>query len=426
MAKPLTAVAVANARAKGAAREIPDGGCRGLYLIVRPTGSRSWCVRYRFKGMTRKLTLGPALIGEINELADVAPEIGSPLSLAAARELCTRALRQVMSGADPAATERQKREAERAAEADTLGAIAEEYLRREGPGLRTLDQRRADLKLLCEPLGQLPLEQIKRGAIVRVLDSVADHRGPVRADRVLNAAKRLLSWHANRGEYISVLAGVRRRTSISERARDRVLSDEELRAVWLAAERFSDPFGAFVRFVLLTATRRNEAGGMRRSELLAPDTWVIPRARYKTGKKSKVDMLIPLSRVAQRILESQPAGEFVFGRGKPLGNFARRKQDFDAACGVTGWTIHDLRRTARTLLSAAHDANGARITPDIAERCLGHALLGQRGTYDIHDYESEKREAFEALARKIELIVRPPPAASVSDLADARRKRKRA
>jgi integrase len=432
MAKALTAVAVENARAKGAAREIPDGGCVGLYLIVRPTGSKTWAARYRFRGTPRKLTLGPALIGEV-EPADVAPEIGTPLSLAAARELATRALRQVMGGTDPAMVQRQKHEAKRAAEADTLEAVAREFLRREGAGLRTLDQRRADLELLYEPLGQLPIEQIKRGQFVRVLDRIADTRGPVRSDRVLNAAKRLLNWHAGRSDYASVLTrAVKRRTSISERARDRVLSDDELRKVWLAAEKFPPPFGPYIRLTLLTACRRNETGGMRRSELLAPDTWVIPRARYKTGRKAKVDMLIPLSQAAQAIVEAQPAGEYVFGRDKPLGNFARRKAELDKACGVKDWRLHDLRRTARTLLSAAHDADGVRITPDIGERCLGHNLGAIRGTYDIHDYELEKRAAFEALARKIELTVRPPPAAAepppaaaAIDLASERKRRLR-
>jgi integrase len=413
MAKPLTAVAVRNARpASGRAvrREIPDGGCPGLFLIVQRSGHKSWAVRYRFRGMTRKLTLGPALLG--SEPADADPELDTPLSLAAARELATRALRQAKGGTDPAAVKQQKRNADRAAEADTLQWVAEEFLRREGSGLRTLDQRQADLKLLYEPLGLLPLEQIKRGQFVRVLDDIADRRGVIRSDRVLNAAKRLLSWHAGRSEYVSVLTAVRRRVSIKDRERARILSDDELRAVWMAAETFPGPFGPYIRVVLLTATRRNEAGGMKRDELIDPATWILPRSRWKVGKKAKTDMLIPLSSAAQAIIAEQGEGEFVFGKGRPLGNFTRRKQEFDAACGVTGWTLHDLRRTSRTLLSRI-------ATPDIAERCLGHALPGQRGVYDQFDYALAKRQAFEALAQTIERTVRPPP---VADLAAERKK----
>jgi integrase len=210
-----------------------------------------------------------------------------------------------------------------------------------------------------------------------------------------------------------------RRTSIKARARDRVLSDDELRRVWLAAEQDTTPFGAFVRFVLLTATRRSEAGGLRRSEL-SPDgtVWTIPGARYKSG----LDTVIPLSKAAQAIVEAQPvlAGDFVFsatGRN-PLGDFAKAKAVFDRACGVTGWTIHDLRRTGRTLLSRAG------ISPDVAERCLGHALIGVRGVYDRFEYADEKRHAFEALAALVARIVHPPKA-KVADLAAERGKRRR-
>jgi integrase len=419
MAKPLTAVTVANARTRGASRELPDGGCVGLYLVVRPTGSKTWVTRYRFRGLSRKLTLGPASIGG-SEPADVAPEIGTPLSLAAARELATRALRQSKSGVDPAALKRQQRNAERAVEADTLAAVCATYLElveREKP-MRTIDQRRSDLELICGALGRLPLDSITREQLVHQLDGISKQRGPVRADRVLMAAKRLLKWYSGRrSNYISVLANVERRTSIKDRARTRVLTDEELRRIWKAAETFEGPFGAYVRFVLLTACRRNEAGGMRRSELLDPATWVLPRARWKVGEKTKGDLLIPLSKAAQAIVAARPEGdEFIFGGRRPLGNFFRHKVAFDAVVGISSnWTIHDLRRTARTLLSRL-------TTPDTAERCLGHVIGGVRAHYDLHEYQDEKRAAFEALAQRIELIVRPPPAATVTDLADRRKR----
>ena len=146
----------------------------------------------------------------------------------------------------------------------------------------------------------------------------------------------------------------RRRTSTAERARERILTDDELRAVWRAAEQDKGPFGPYVQFVLLTATRRGEAAGLRRSELSdGGRTWIVPGARYKSGK----DTLIPLSAAAQKIVASMPdARRCMFSaptaRARSVG-FDDRKTDFDEACGVTGWTLHDLRRTARTLLSRA-------------------------------------------------------------------------
>jgi integrase len=266
-------------------------------------------------------------------------------------------------------------------------------------------------------LGRLPVAEIKRGQYTRVLDHIADHNGPVRSDRCLSALRTLLSWHSARSDFISPLVRGGRRTSISERARSRVLTDEELRRLWTTAEQDKGPFGPFVRFVLLTATRRGEAAGCRRGELSDGGTaWTIPGARYKSGK----DTLIPLSTAAQAIIAAQPAlGEFVFSAdgSRPLVGFDDRKKEFDKVAGVSDYVLHDLRRTSRTLLSRAG------ISADIAEMALGHALGGVRGTYDRFAYLDEKRHAFEALARTIENIVRPP-AAVVVPLAGAKVRRK--
>jgi integrase len=417
MAKALTTISVANAHPGAKRREIPDGGCRSLYLVVQPSGVKSWAVRFRYRGTARKLTLGPFLAGNGQE-PSAPPEIDTPLSLAAARVLATEALRKAKSGIDPTAEKRKQRVVQRVAEADTLQAIAEEFLRRVGPGLRTLSQRQADLELLYGPLGRIPVTEIKRGQYTRIFDRIADERGPARADRVLAALKRLLSWHAERSDYISVLGRGGRRTSMKERARSRVLSDDELRQVWTTAERIKGPFAGFVQLILLTSTRRNEAAGLRRSELSDDgQTWIIPGSRYKNGH----DTLIPLSGAAQKIVAAQPQlGDFVFSANgsKALGGFALRKSQFDKACGGTmpRWVLHDLRRSSRTLLSRAG------IPADIAERCLGHAITGVRGVYDRFEYADQKRHAFEQLAQIIERIVHPPP---VADMEAERAKRRR-
>jgi integrase len=420
VAKALTPLTVAKLRARPQRYEVPDGGCQGLRVTVFPSGRRSFVVRYRFRGLQRKLTLGPCLVERGVAEPASAPETATPLSLHAARSLCAEALRQARSGNDPAAAKQRKRQEQLAAEADTLQALSEEFLRREGPRLRTLSQRRSDLELLCASvLGRLPVDQIKRGQYTHVLDHIADHNGPARADRVLSALKTLLNWHAERSDFISPLGRGGRRTSIQDRARSRVLTPDELRRVVTTAEqRRNDPFAAFVLFVLHTATRRSESAGLRRSELSDEGrTWIIPGARYK----SKKDTLVPLSKAAQRIIAAQPElGDFVFSvtGDRALTGFTERKAEFDAACEITGWTIHDLRRTSRTLLSRAG------IPADIAEMCLGHSLVGVRQTYDRHAYENEKRNAFEKLAAQIERIVRPPKP-NVADMATERRRRRR-
>jgi integrase len=364
-----------------------------------------------------KFTLGPALTGDCAESA-TAPQIGTAgLSLAAAREIATRTLREIQAGHDPAEAKRERRKQQRAAEADTLQAVSEEFLKREGGRLRTLSQRKADLGLLYKPLGQEPIPAIKRTQFVREFDRIEDERGATRANRVQSATKRLLNWFSGRSDdYISVLTRVPARISISGRARDHVPADDEIRRIVLAAEQDEGPFGRYLLFTLLSANRRGESAGLRRSEL-SPDgrTWIIPGARYKNGR----DCLVPLSGWAQAIIASMPVlGDFVFSADGEyaLGDFADRKAAFDEACGVRGWRIHDLRRAARTLLSRAG------ISSDVGEMVLGHSLSGVRKVYDRHSFEPEKRRALEALARMVESIARPAPD-TVVEISRARRRK---
>jgi len=152
-----------------------------------------------------------------------------------------------------------------------------------------------------------------------------------------------------------------------------------------------------VKFILLTAARRSEASGMAWAEIDGAD-WTLPAGRNKT----KVDLVRPLSKTALAALPAR-SGDFVFSRadGTPLSRPENFKLALEKASGVSGWTLHDLRRTARTLLSRAG------VGVDVAERCLGHVIGGVRGVYDRHEYHAEKATAFEALAAQIERIVNP-------------------
>ena len=163
---------------------------------------------------------------------------------------------------------------------------------------------------------------------------------------------------------------------------------------------------------------------MRRGEV-SGDEWTIPQERYKTG----LELVIPLSDAAQAVLAAMPkigkSGLVFTTDGKhPLSGFSKFKSTFDAKVlailrerdpGVTlpRWTLHDLRRTARSLMSRAS------VPADHAERCLGHVIGGVRGTYDRHLYLAEKRHAFAALAALVERIV-DPTADNVVPLAAAK------
>jgi integrase len=385
MAKTLTAISIEKLKPGTERREIPDPGARGLYVVVQPSGTKSFAVRYRYGGVPKKLTLQPGI------------------SLAAARKAAADALFEVQQGRDPAEIKKAAQAKAVAARADTLRAVAEEYLNRERDKLRTIDQRRATFERLIFPkLGARPIAEIKRSEIVRLLDQVEDERGGRMADEVLATLRKLMGWHAARDdEFKSPIVRGMARTKPKERARKRILSDDEIRLVWTAAAAMSGPFGAFIQFTLLTATRRNEAADISRSELVGDD-WLIPAARYK----GKHDHLIPVSAAAQAVLARLPkiAGcEYIFSTDgkRSIGGFSKFKAAFDKVCGVTDWRLHDLRRSARSLMSRAG------VPTDHAERALGHVIGGVRETYDRYEYRDEKKQAFEALAAQLVRIVDP-------------------
>jgi integrase len=355
-----------------------DQAMPGFGLMVTDAGAKSFVVQYRHDGVSRRMKLG------------------DNLTVDEARKLARKRLSEVDHGHDPLKEKRKKQEAAR----NSLRSIVEEYQRREGGRLRTAEWRMDALKRHVLPtLGSKHIEEIKRSDIVRLLDNVED-RGPVMANKVLGILSRIFNWYAARSDdFRSPL--IRGMARGKKQPRDRVLTDDEIGAVWRATESSTGPFPALVRFLLLTAARRSEAAEMRWTELAGRD-WTLPRERNKTG----LELVRPLSDAAMAVLAGLPKigkGEFVFspGRGGPYVSFTGGKKQFDAACGVTGWTIHDLRRTARSLMSRAG------VPSDHAERCLGHVIGGVRGTYDRHAYHEEKRRAFDALAAQIERIVNP-------------------
>jgi integrase len=389
MAKGFTDVTVRNLRPAATRREVSDRAARGLYLVIQPSGVKTFAVRYRFLGKNRKLTLTRGI------------------SLAAARKSAADALFELEQGRDPAALKRQAKQAQRLAAGDTFENIAAEYFRREGDRLRSADWQRSALQRLILPtLGPRLIGDIRRSEVIRLLDRIEEgaplgvEGGPVMADRALAIVRKVMNWHAIRSDTFSspIVKGMAR-TNSQERARDRILTDAELRAVWRAAT--AVPFGLYVRFLLLTAARRTEVSCMRWAEVVGAD-WVLPSSRNKVG----VELVRPLSAAAQDVLANMPrvvGGDYVFSNNglHALGGLSRHKSVFDKACGVRDWVLHDLRRTARSLMSRAG------VNSDHAERCLGHVIGGVRGVYDRHEFHREKLQAFEALAMQIECIVHP-------------------
>jgi integrase len=317
------------------------------------------------------------------------------MTLEAARIKGREWLGLIGSGVDPKVREAVRR-------ADTLQAIAEDHLRRE-QHLRTIGQRKAILdRLILPKFGTRPIETIRRVEIVALLDQVEDRCGRTTAQQALATLRRVFTWYASRSDdFRSPIVRGMSRITPSEQRRQRTLTDDEIRAVWRAAEASSSAFSCFVQFALLTATRRDEAAGMRWSEVVGGD-WIIPEERYKT----KLKLVIPLSPAAKAVLAKVPqigSCDLVFTTsGKvPIGGFSKFKRTLDKASDTSGWTLHDLRRTARSLMSRAG------VQSDHAERALGHVIGGTRGTYDWHEFYPEKKHAFEALAGQLDRILHP-------------------
>jgi integrase len=375
--KPLTARAIQALKpaSAGKRRIVWDAVVPGLAVRVTDQGKRTFVLVTRYPGSRHP---APRALGSVGAL-----------TLEQARNKAREWLKLIASGVDPGIQELEKRQ-------QTFKAIAENYFHRKAKDHRSRRSTEATLARLVYPsFGSRPIDGINRSDIVRLLDKIEDERGPVMASSTLGIINRVMNFHASRSDDFRspIVRGMGRG---AEQARSRMLSDDELRAIWKATGDYP-VFGPLLRFILLTATRRNEAGQMTWSELNGNE-WVIPAARYKTN----LDHVIPLSALALEILPKRN-GEFVFtGNGRQaIGGYQRHKRAIDEASGVSGWVIHDLRRTARSLMSRAG------LPSDHAERCLGHVIPGVRGVYDRHEYYDEKAKAFEALAQLVQRIIDP-------------------
>ena len=224
--------------------------------------------------------------------------------------------------------------------------------------------------------------------------------------------------------------------------RDRVLRDEELRAIWeacggppgakaLAEARRRDvkrdaaaplayPYAPLFKLMILTGQREREVAGMSWSEVdLEGATWLIPAARMKSDRAH----LIPLAPDALALLRSLPRftrGDYVFSTTngqKAVNGFSRAKERLDALSGVEGWVLHDLRRTVRTNFSALP------VQDVVREAVIAHARPGLHKVYDLHSYAAEKRECLLLWEQRLRGIVAPKPPADVATIESARKRR---
>jgi integrase len=292
------------------------------------------------------------------------------------------------------------------AKGDSVAVVTAEWLKRhvDKAKLRSAaEYRRIVGKYILPPWGALAFEEIRRSDAARLLDHVEDEHGPAQADAVASVLRMIGTWQRDRSDdYVSPFVGIKRRVPKQDRKRSRVLTDDELRRVWQAADA-AGGFGALVKLLLLCAQRLEKVRTLQWSDVAADGTWTI---RTEVREKGNAGALL-LPKLVRDIIAAQPriAGNpHVFaGSGSDARAVEQRhKLALDELSGVSDWRLHDLRRTARSLMSRAGVLN------DHAELVLGHARPGVEDIYDRHSYDKEKADALRRLAALVERIINPP------------------
>jgi integrase len=340
-------------------------GARGRLL-------RSWIVQCRHAGAPRRFLIGS----------------GEVLRAEQARAAARKVLAKVALGEDPQAARGDRRGRDRL----TLRSVVDDYLAARAVALRpkTLYELR---RYLTGPhlraLHGVALDRISRKEIAARLVVLERQSGAPTAVKVRAALAGMYVWAMKSGLVDANPAGMTPKPAAG-RARERVLSDAELAAIWRAAG--DDDYGRIVRLLILSGSRRAEIGAMEWGELdFDAGVWTLPAARSKNGRPHALPIM-PMMAAILGAVPRRAARDSLFGeRGAAgFGGWHQGKQALDKRSGVTGWTIHDIRRTAATRMA------DLGIAPHIIEEILAHSgghKAGVAGIYNRSRYEREVRAA---------------------------------
>lgn len=405
MSKALTAAAVSKLRPESTRREVPDGGCPGLYLVISPSGVKSWALRYRRpqSRKTAKLVLGRAIDhGENTE----APAVGDFLSLGSARLLAAKLRHEVATGRDPA----KQREKEKS---DTFPLAARNYLDHARKNIRRWQSTAELLGLrpdgtpikggLAEAWKHKAITEIDEDDIFHALDEAG--RRATSRKRVMFAA---LSSFFN---YLKVhrkikhnpVKGLKRPPAA--KPRERVLEDDEIGRFWQACNHINPLYAAVFRLLLLTGARLREIADLQRSEITEDGKMIrLPGTRTKNHRQHD----IPLSPLAQQILsgflDGPKLSEFIFTttNKSSISGWSKVKKQLDLQMNPSApWRLHDLRRTAVTGMARS----GADLP--VIERAVNHvsgSFGGIVSTYQKHKFSAEVKasmDSWESLLKQI-------------------------
>jgi integrase len=423
MSKRLSVAAIERIKPTDKRQEIPDAGQPGLHLIVQPepSGKKSWAVRYRRNGASRKLTLS-----------------GVPaISLKLARTLAQDALNKVAAGRDPA--EEKQAERKQPARGITVEEVFADFLakhvrKRNSEPIRETTRRETGRLLGLVPNAVLTIwaptkderggykgvlarwhgraiDGITKRDVLDLLDSKA-RTAPVEANRMLAALKTAFTWAVKRDILKSSPCDHVDDPGPETRSKPRELSDVEITVLWRAADGMGYPYGRMIQLLLLTGQRRDEVRAAVWSEFNLPAaTWTLPGSRTKNGHEH----YLPLSTSAVALLKRLPrinASKWLFTTmgDVPVSNLARRKRRLDRAmlaelrkadpsAQLTPWRLHYLRHTLKTWMQRA------RIPKDIRNAVQNHYDGDMDELYGHYTFEKEKRDALERWAHHIDAVV---------------------
>jgi integrase len=379
MKKLLSAVAVP----KLGTGEYWDPLIPGLALRVG-AHRRTWTLRHRVGGRHRRDILG----------------YFPTLSLADARTAAGKLLERMEAGAAPLPPPVHPRSAL------TLGALIDRYealRQREGHRIKQLARSMRALRTdLAGYLG-LPAAQFSKADLRAARDAIAERGAPIAANRLLGYLGPVFKWAAQ--EDLIPTNFVRDLRRAPERKRDRVLAAKEIAAIWRACDRLggeasAKAYGRLVRFLLVTAQRKSEGASLKHGDILGG------RWKQTTNKAERPHSLV-LPPLALQLIGRGGASAPVFaGASGKLGGFSKFKNALDKTAGVTGWRLHDLRRTAATHMQELGIRN------EIIQAMLNHAIPGVGGVYLRAELERDKAEALRVWATELERITGRRRAAS--------------
>ena len=363
-----------------------DAGLPGFGIKVTPKGRKVFVVLYRTGGAgskLRKYTIGP--YGRV--------------TLHQARVGAQKVFAAKLEGRDPAT---EKSEAKRRAVTDRVEDLLETFI------AQHLSQNRSGREIsrllrreVGKPWAGRSIHGIKKRDVVEVISAIEQRGVPVAANKALKSIKTFLRWCVGRAVLDqSPAEGVP--LPRKEVARDRVLSDEELTQVILAARTIGGPYGAIVEILALTGQRREEVARMNWEELdLTRRIWTLPKSRTKNAKPHVVH-LSQQSLTLLRVTGRRAGFVFSFDGVKPFNVFSRAKRHLDQISGVTGWRLHDLRRTCVSGMARLG------IAPHVADKILNHqagTISGVAAVYQRHEFLSERKEALDRWGSHVSQIL---------------------